>query len=75
MAHPLPAKQNRPATGVKGTADVSSPLDPGRWGRFQQPAAANGQRVVLPSYTEILTLPTEVADLQTTRRHADFLLY
>lgn len=61
MVHPLPAKHNRPATGVKGTADATGeppgPLDPRRWGRCQRPSAADGQRVVLPSYTEILTLP------------------
>lgn len=65
MVHPLPAQHNRPATGVKGTADASSPLDPGRWGRFQEPSAANGQKVLLPSYTEILTLPLDTEKTPT----------
>lgn len=59
MSHPPPLKDNRPAAGLKGTADASAPLDPVAWGRLRPLSAADGLQTVLPSYTKILTLPAQ----------------
>lgn len=40
MVHPLPAKHNRPATGVKGTADASLPLAPRPLGPIPKAASS-----------------------------------
>lgn len=57
MTHPPLLKSNRPAAGLKGTADASVPLDPVAWGRLPLPLAADGFQALLLSYTEFLTLP------------------